>query len=116
MTKTITVARIILICVAASYLLSAALLAVAKWRGQSVAAWMVIGWLVTGIAGVALSATFAKGRGAVWIGVLVAMGPWMVWSLIEDLRRGYWAIAVADLAAIGAIGYALMICRSDVFA
>jgi hypothetical protein len=115
MIKTIAIARTILFWVAASYVLSAALLGVARMRHQPVPAWVILGWLATGAAGMALSLMLSPGRSAVWLGLLVLLGPWMLFSLVEDLRRGFWPIALTDLAGIAAIGYSLAICARDVF-
>lgn len=101
--------------VAGSYVLSAAILGFVRWRGTTVPSWMIGGWLVTGLLGIALSAMLAPGRSAVWILVLLALFPWMIYSLVSDVRGGNWIVACTDAAALLAIAYAGLISYSDVF-
>ena len=102
-------ARIILFIVAASYVVSGVLLGVARARGEEVPAWVIATWLVTGVAGLALTAALGPGRRGVWVALLIVLGPWMAWSLVGDLRGGHWVIAGIDVLGLGAIGYALWI-------
>ena len=113
--RAIALARVILFWVSVSYVFSAAMLGLARFRGQPVPTWAIAGWLTTGIAGVALSLVLAPQRSAVWVGLLIFLGPWMVYSLVEDTRRGYWPVALADIAGLGAIAYSLAICASDIW-
>ena len=108
-------AKLTLYILAASYLVSAALLGVAKSRGEPVPAWVIGTWLVTGLVAVALTPLLAPGRPAVWVGLLVALGPWMAWSLVGDLRGGHWVIAVVDVLGLGAIGWCLAVTAKTAF-
>ena len=104
-----TTAKLILYIVAGSYLVSAAMLGVMRARGTTVPAWVIAGWLLTGLIGLALTAALGPGRGGVWWGLLVALGPWMVYALVGDLRLGHYVIAAIDVAGLSAIAYALAI-------
>lgn len=115
MPQSIASARMILMIVAGSYVLSAAILGFVRWRGTTVPSWMIGGWLVTGLLGIALSAMLAPGRGAVWVLLMLVLFPWMIYSLVSDLRSGNWIIACTDVAALLAIAYAAFISYSDVF-
>ena len=102
-------ARLILYIVAASYVVSGGLLWVARAKGQPVAAWVIGAWLAAGLIGLGLTWAFGPGRGkwVIWAGLLVVLGPWMAYSLVGDWRGGHWVIAGLDVAALGAIAYAL---------
>lgn len=109
MPQTFAAARLILLIIAGSYVLSALILMVVKSRGETVPIWVIATWLLTGLIGAALATALAPARPAVWIGLLLALGPWMLYSFYGDLRLGHWIIAFTDVAALVAIGYALAI-------
>ena len=100
-------ARVIFICIAASYLLSAAILGWVRSRGEAVAAFAIAGWAITGVVGIALSLLLASQRPIVWIGLLVALVPWMVYALIGDAGEKRIFMTIADAAGLGAIVWAL---------
>ena len=102
-------AKLILHVVAASYLLSAAILLTMRLRGSSVPTWIIAGWLVTGLLGVVLTAALGPGRGGVWWGLGAVLIPWMILALIGDLRLGHYVVAAIDVAGLAAIGFALLI-------
>jgi hypothetical protein len=103
--------RILLLVVAASYLLSAGLLAAARLRGVRMEHWVIAGWLLTGLAGATLAAALQPGRPVVWVGLLVALGPWMLYSLAYDVREGVWVMVAADVAGLAAIALGLTFSR-----
>ena len=100
--------RTVLFIISITYLISAALLLFFKLRGQPVPVWVIAGWVVTGLAGVALSPMLAEGRPWVWVGLVVALVPWMGFSLVTDLRHRMFWIAATDVAALVGIGWAMM--------
>ncbi len=104
-------ARIILAILCASYLLSAGLLTWARFAGQTVPAWKIAGWLVTGIIGGILLIWLSPDRPLVSIAMLLVLMPWMIFALTEDTRSHHYIIAVVDLAGVFAIGYALWMIR-----
>ena len=106
MPLTIDSARTIYLIVAISYLLSAAILGLMRWRGTEVPAWVIIGWLVTGVVGIALSTALAPGRGLVWAAILVVLVPWMIYALIGDFRLGHYFMVTIDALALLAIAIA----------
>ncbi|MEM1013293.1 MAG: hypothetical protein AAGI46_13870 [Planctomycetota bacterium] len=109
----IATGRLILLIVAASYPLSAALLVVLKLRGETVPWVWPVAWLVTGIAGLAISWLLSESSGALaWWALLVVLGPIMVVSTVVDWRHGYWGIVALDIAGLLAIGYGLWLARS----
>src|SRR4051812_37794316 len=109
MPRSIAIARMIFLIVSASYLLSAGLLALARSRGESVAGWVITAWLIAGAVGFAVSFALAPDRRAIIVALVIVLGPWMIYSLIGDVRGGHWIIAIADVAALGAIAYAAAI-------
>lgn len=114
MPRSIAIARMIMLIVAASYLLSAALLAVARARGQAVTGWVIVGWLLTGAAGVALALCLAPGRAGALIVLALVLGIWMGYALIGDLRARHWIIAAIDVSALVAIVYSVHIALPDI--
>ena len=98
-------AQLILTIVAASYPVAAAALWWLRSRGHDVPHWFPAGWLATGV--IALAALPWLGRPWAWWAVLLALGPWMVLSLVLDLRQGIWLIAALDAAGIAAIAWGL---------
>ena len=109
----IATGRLILLIVAASYPLSAALLVVLKLRGETVPWIWPAAWLVTGIGGLVVSWMLASTSGPwVWWALLVLLGPIMVVSTVVDWRHGYWGIVALDIAGLLAIGYGLWLARS----
>ena len=104
-------ARLILAIVCGSYLLSAAILGVARLRGQPVPAWVILAWLVTGLLGFALLPALRPGRPLVLASIGVVLLPWMAYSLVGDLRGKHWLVAVTDVAGLAAIAYSLWLAR-----
>jgi hypothetical protein len=104
--------RLLLAVVAGTYLLSAGLLAAARSRGAKVEAWVIGGWLLTGLAGLALAAALRPGRPAVWAGLLAALVPWMLYSLAYDARERIWVMVAADVAGLAAIAAGLWMARA----
>ncbi|HEX8910896.1 MAG TPA: hypothetical protein VF796_00955 [Humisphaera sp.] len=104
--------RVLLFVVAGTYVLSAALLGFARWRGAAVAWWVLVGWVATGVAGMALAASLRPGRPAVWAGLLLALGPWMLFSLAYDVRERVWVMAALDVAGLLAIAWGLGMARA----
>ena len=100
-------ARVILLSVAGSYLLSALILAWVRSRGETVATFAIVGWAVTGALGLVLALLLAPQRLAVWVGLLVVLGPWMVYATIGDAGEKRIVMTIVDLAGVGAIGLAL---------
>lgn len=103
--------RTLLVVVAASYLVSAAVLGVARLRGGPVAGWVIGGWLATGAAGVALGLLLRPGRPATWVGLLIALAPWMCFSLAYDVRERVWVMAAVDVAGLAAVAAGLWMAR-----
>src|SRR4051812_27988412 len=75
MPRSIAVARMIMLIVSASYLLSAIILAVIRSRGEVVPGWVIAGWAITGALGVGLSLALAPGRPIVWLALLIVTAP-----------------------------------------
>jgi hypothetical protein len=105
--KELSTARLILGITCGTYLLSAALLGWAKYRGQPVTAFGVTGWAVTGAVGLALLPWLTPKGWGVIIAIAAVLGPWMVYALVSDLRLGHWIIAVMDFAGLVAIAFSL---------
>ena len=104
-------ARLILIIMCASYLLSAALLTWARISGQTVPAWKIAGWVVTGIGGAILLYWLSPDRPLISIAAFIVLAPWMALALYDDTRTRHFIIAVIDLAGLFAICYALWLIR-----
>jgi hypothetical protein len=104
-------ARIILAILCASYLLSAGLLTWARFAGQVVPAWKIAGWIVTGLLGAILLIWLSPDRPIISFAMLLALGPWMLFALLEDARSRHYVIATVDLAGLFAIGYAIWMIR-----
>jgi hypothetical protein len=100
-----TAGTIILFSVAVSYPIAAAALWWLRWRGETVPHWWPAGWLLTGVIGLALLPFV--GQTWAWWGVLLALGPWMLLSLIVDWKHKVWPMVVLDAAGLLAIGYGL---------
>ena len=107
--RELIVARWIFAGIAASYILSALLLAWVRSHGETVPAWVIGGWLVTGLAGLALAYALAEKRPAIWWGLLIALVPWMLYALIGDTTEKHWFMAALDLAGLIAIARALQL-------
>ncbi len=105
-------ARLILLIVAASYPLAAALLWVARARGETVPWYWPTAWLVCGIVGGACAYVLSDGRPWAWAGVLLFLGIIMAVSLVVDVRHGYWIMAIIDVAGLLAIAWALWTARA----
>ena len=103
------VARWIFAGIAASYVLSALMLAWVRSRGETVPAWVIGGWLITGLAGLALACGLAEKRPAIWWGLLIILGPWMLYALIGDTTEKHWFMSGLDLAGLIAIARALQL-------
>jgi hypothetical protein len=104
--------RTLLVVVAATYLLSAALLGWAKSRGSPVETWIVTGWLVTGSWGIVLGLLLRPGAAAAWVGVGLVLVPWMLLSLVYDVRARVWVMAGLDIAGVVAIAAGLWMARA----
>ncbi len=104
-------ARVILAILCGSYLLSAGLLTWARLAGNVVPAWKIAGWIITGVIGGVLLIWLSPDRPIVSVAMVLALGPWMVFALIEDARSRHYVIAVVDLAGLFAIGYAIWMIR-----
>ena len=104
-------AKLILAILCGSYLLSAALLAVARYRGETVPIAVIATWAVLGIIGFGLLPQLQVGRTWVIVALAIVLGPWMAYSLVRDVMGGHWIIAITDVAGLGAIGYSLWIVR-----
>ena len=111
-TPNLPAGRLLLLIVAASYLLSAALLAAARGRGAAIATWFVLGWVATGLIGLGLAWVLQPGRPLVWAGLLVVLGPWMGYSLYYDVRLRIWAMVAIDAAGLAAIAWGLWLARA----
>ena len=105
--RELTMARWIFAGVAATYVLSALMLAWFRSRGEAVAAWVIAGWLLTGIAGMVMAWQLTEKRPALWWGLLLALGPWMVYATIGDAAEKHWVMTALDVAGLIAIGWAL---------
>jgi hypothetical protein len=104
--------RTLIVVVAATYLLSAALLGWAKSRGSPVETWVVVGWLVTGSLGIVLGRSLRPGAAAAWAGVGLVLVPWMLLSFVLDVRARVWVMAGLDVAGVAAIGAGLWMARA----
>ena len=100
-------AKVMIFVLAASYVLSAAILAFARYKGETVPTYVIALWAVTGVAAFALAPLLAPGRALVWVGLLVALAPWMAWSLYGDGREGRWVMVAVDALGLAAIAFAL---------
>jgi hypothetical protein len=109
--RELAVSRLILAIVCGSYLLSAALLTWARLAGQSVPAWKIGGWVVTGVAGAILLRWMSADRPMISAAMLIVLAPWMALALADDTRGRHFVIAIVDLAGIIAILYALWLIR-----
>jgi hypothetical protein len=116
MTPALQSARVILISVAASYVLSAVILLVVRLRGATISAWVVGGWLVTGLAGIALGYLLGPGRGGVWVAAGVVLLPWMIYSTYGDAMQRSYVMTTVDVLGMLAIVYALYLSYRDAFA
>lgn len=116
MTPALQSARVILISVAASYVLSAVILLVVRLRGTTVPAWVIGGWLVTGVAGVALGYLLAPGRAGVWVAAGVVLLPWMIYSTYGDAMQRSYVMTTVDILGVLAIVYALYLSSHAAFA
>ena len=108
MSEQVAAARLILIIVAASFPLSAALLLFLKWRGETVPWAWPAAWLVTGVVGLIASSMLREaGFGWQWWACLLALAPMLAVSTVVDIRQGIWFVVALDLAGLGAVAYAL---------
>ena len=92
--------RTILLVIAATYVLSAALLLGARLHGEPVSRRAALLWLLTGAAGVALALRLAPGGRFEWVALLVVLVPWMLVSLAGDWDRGLVVMTLVDAAAL----------------
>lgn len=104
--------RTLLLIVAISYLVSAVMLVVARWRGVDIGWLYIAGWVVTGVAGAALATQLAPARPAVWVALALVLLPWMLFSLVVDVRLRFWLMVAIDVAGVLAIVYGLALARS----
>lgn len=107
-------ARAILLIVAVSYIISAAVLMIMRQRGEEVPAPFIAGWVVGGVMGMVGASFVAPQSPWAWWLSLVSLGPWMALSLVWDVRQGIWLIAALDVAGLAAIGFALWLSRAAV--
>ena len=105
--RELVAAKSILFFVAASYVLSALILGVVRLCGETVPGWVIGGWMTTGIAGMILAKMLTEHRPAIWWGLLIALGPWMVYAMIGDFRERHWIMGGVDIAGLLAIGWSL---------
>lgn len=100
-------AQLTLVIVAASYVVSAAMLAWMKRGGADVPTWFTVGWLLTGLIGIVASLRLDGSRHWAWWVALLALGPWMTLSLVWDIRHASWWMAALDIAGLIAIAWGL---------
>ncbi|MEL7240304.1 MAG: hypothetical protein AAGK78_15710 [Planctomycetota bacterium] len=105
-------AKLLLLIVAGSYVLSGVLLGWMKHRGESVPMWFIAGWLACGVLGAASSWMLADGRAWAWWTTAVLLGPYMVLSLVWDIRHGAWVMVAVDVAGLFAIAWGLWQARA----
>ncbi len=107
--RELNIARWIFLSIAASYVISAMMLAWVRYRGETVPSWVIGGWLITGLASIAFALNLGEKRAMMWWGLLLALGPWMIYALIGDTTEKHWFMAGLDLAGLIAIARALQI-------
>ncbi len=105
--RELAIARWIFAGVAATYVLSAAMLLWVRSRGEVVPGWVIGAWLATGVAGIVLAFFLARERPVVWWALLVVLVPWMIYALVGDALEKHWFMAGLDAAALIAIARAL---------
>ena len=103
--KDIAVARVLFYVMAASFLVSAALLGYVRATGKDVPAYVLALWGGLGLAGVALTPLLTPERRWIAIVLLVVLGPWMAVSLVGDWQRKIYVMAAVDVGGLAAIAY-----------
>lgn len=109
--RELIIARWIFAGVAATYVLSAAMLLWVRSRGEVVPGWVIGGWLSTGVAGIVLAFFLTEQRPVIWWALLVVLVPWMIYAFIGDTMEKHWFMAGLDVAALFAIARALQTTR-----
>ena len=103
--KELATARVLFYVMAASFVLSAAILGYVRFTGKTVPTPVLVAWGGLGVLGLALTPLLsADRRWIAWV-LLVVLGPWMVVSLVGDAQRKIYPMAAVDVAGLGAIGY-----------
>ena len=111
MTTPLATGRLLLAFVAATYLLSALLLGIARWRGNAVAGWVIGGWAVLGMIGLLLALQLQPARPALWWTLALVLLPWMLLSLVWDWQLDVLVMVAVDAAGAFAIIYGLWLAR-----
>ena len=103
--KELATARLLFNIMAASFVLSAAILGYVRFTGKPVPTYVLAAWGGLGVLAFVLTPLLAPDRRWVAIALLVVLGPWMAVSLVGDAQRKVYAMAAVDLAGLAAIAY-----------
>ena len=103
--REIATARVLFYVMAASFLLSAALLGYVRFTGKTVPAYVLAAWAGLGVLGLLLTPWLTPDRRWIAIVLLVVLGPWMAVSTVGDWQRKIYPMAAVDVAGLAAIGY-----------
>ena len=107
-------ARLILLIVAASFPLAAALLLWMKRRGEEVPWYWPTAWLACGVVGLAAASFLSDGRPWAWGLCLLSLAPILVVSTVVDVRHGLWWVVLTDVAGLAAVAWGLWQARGAV--
>ena len=103
--KELATARVLFYVMAASFVLSAAILGYVRSTGKPVPAYVLLAWGGLGVVGLALTPLLSPDRRWIALALLVVLGPWMLVSLVGDAQRKIYVMAAVDVAGLAAIGY-----------
>ena len=103
--KEIATARVLFYVMAASYLVSAALLGYARFTGKTVPTYVLAAWGGLGVVALAITPLLTLDRRWVAVVLLVVLGPWMAVSAVQDGRQKVYPMVAVDVAGLLAIGY-----------
>lgn len=103
--KDLATARVLFYVMGGSFAFSAALLGAFRLAGRTVPTFVLVGWAALGAAAIGLTPLLTADRR--WVALLLAavLGPWMAWSLANDVRAKLYPIAATDVAGLIAIGF-----------